>query len=399
MALASQGAYALSNLGLTIFAAFALNPTDFGLFSMAIIGYLVVRGPIVAGIGHEAIIYSSTSSSDTIARCAAGGLRFGAGFGALGLLVAIVTTSPWLAVASLGFPVMICFEVLRVAALGVGQSGLALRGDLMWLGAQIGAAASAWHVIESWSLTAFAMLWIIGGLAALAAVSPNLRASWPTAGTGAPLNRTLALDDLLANGLLRGALASGALVVSATAVAQTRLAIVPFNVVAVAFASLEPMLLAQIRQAAGGTRQVFALWKKYLSLAIALTTLNLLGLLIGFSLFAEALGENFAAAAEVIWWIALLRVSSAATLIFSSTVKAHPACNPRSVLLPRMVQGALTLVLVITLGATVGWAGIAIGLSLGSLGGTCLWAAEALRIVGDSPSRIRLQRTRVARRH
>lgn len=382
LAVSSQAAYALSNVGLTIFAASALSPADFGWFSMAIIGYLMIRGPIVAGVGHGAIIGPSATDQDLIARCAVAALRIGGTLSLVALIGAVLTSTAWLVVVAAGFPLMIAFEVIRVAAMGLGRPGLALRGDLVWLVAQMIGAWACWLVIESWSLLIVAGLWVLGGLTALISVTPDLRKTWRPGHTSfAPLNPTLAVDDLLANGLQRAALAAGALVVTAAAVAQTRLAIVPFNIVAVAIASLQPMLLTKLRESAGNAEQVFTIWKRYFALAIALTAGNLAVLLVGFSFFGDALGQNFNAAVDLIWWVALLRVSAAATVVLSSTVKANPAARPRTVLLPRVFHGALSLVLILVCGASVGWMGIAMGLSLGSVGGTFVWIVVARRLL------------------
>lgn len=408
LAVSSQGAYALSNVGLTVFAASALSPADFGWFSMAIIGYLMIRGPIVAGLAHGAIIGPSADDEDLIARSAVAALRIGGVLAVIALLGAIVTSTAWLAVVAVGFPLMIAFEVVRVAAMGLGRPSLALRGDLVWLIVQMIGAWICWHVVESWSLLIVAALWILGGLTAFVSVTPDLRGTWQSGRSSfAALNRTLAVDDLLANGLQRAALAAGALVVTAAAVAQTRLAIVPFNVVAIAIASLQPMLLTKLRASMGSTEQVFTLWKRYVALAIALTAGNLAVLLVGFSLFGQALGQNFDAAAELIWWVALLRVSAAMTVVLSSTVKVSPAARPRTVLLPRVFHGALSLVLIIVCGATIGWTGIAVGLSLGSVGGTLVWIVVARRLLAkatvlpdrsdDAPTRPVASVTRQAR--
>lgn len=364
-AIVSQGIYAVSNLALTVIAAVALTSTDFGWLSMALIAYLVVRGPIVAGCGHAAILREAVGAH----RATTTALRCGTVIGAIGLVAAVVLTVPWLAAMSATVPLLIRFEVARVVALGCDRPGLALRGDLIWLVSQVLGTAIVLAAFDEPSIGVVIAPWLAGGVLADLATSGRPRFG----ARSVAFDRTLAVDDLIGVGLHRLALAAGAVVVSASAAAQVRLAILPFNVAATAATALQPMLLARLRQTGGDRPQMGSVSSRFMVAMTGLITINLAVVLGASAVFGDRWGTNLTAAAALIWWVVLLRFGSAATLVLSSIVKTHPDRRRAALLRPRTVHGLATVALVLTLGTAAGQRGIAIGLSLGAVLGIAIW--------------------------
>ena len=395
-AVLSQVAFALSNALVTLVAAWQLEPAEFGSVSIALLIFLLLRGPLVGSIGHASIVTHAAESPDHVAKLMLAAMTRAASLGLVpalaGVLYALAGYGPqWLVPLALLFPALISYEVVRIMALGLDRQQLAAKADLVWLALQAAGTAAALLIWPGQQL-AVVLPWAFGGVFAAAMTRSVLRSQ---AGSCADIDleiesglaTTFFIDDVLANGIQRSTLAASAIVVSTLAVAQVRLALVLFNAVLVVGAAMQPLILRRFRQeyldlGAPSWRT----WRLYTATIGALTAATLVCLVTVSHLVGQSLGPNFAAAGSFFGWIALLRASDAAAVAASSMIKSDKGARRSDLLAPRAFQGITTAALVLALGFTYEASGLAAGLALGTTAGAIGWLKRARDLLRNSDS-------------
>lgn len=390
-AVTSQGAYAASNVALTLVAAALLGPDDFGELSVALLLYLLVRGPIVAAFGQAAIVDPSALTGRQLCQDAQRRtLRTTAGpailIFAFGLLMGMPT---WQLMLVAAFPVLVTFEVVRTTMLGLGLPAVAARSDAAWLLVQL-VGTFALARFQDASVLSIAAPWACGGFIAFAIAATNLRGDDAReASRNWSLTRSLALDELLASGLQRGSMALSALIVGAAAIAQLRLAIVLFNGVLVIGSALLPRLLRTYRNELSGTgSRLWDAWRNYAATMAGLVAFSFVALQALSAGFATQLGSNVTSAATFIAPVAVFRLGGAMTMASSSMMRAGRSLSTNTLLRTRLVDGIATGALSLGFSYYWGITGLAYALAITAIGSASLWLFATRR---QYPSRLSAQ--------